>query len=234
MGSGAAGAVVGVPGERGTVLRRANQGINVPGGATVAGSPCRPRRLVPGKLDHGQPAVRLRVLLSNLGSSNYHSLQLQGTMRPIQGLSFQGTYVWSKALELSGSSYLGPTRFTNPTDRNKDYTLNANNVTHDFRSYGTFELPFGPNKLLLPQDIWIGRTIDRRLANQLYRQLEHRPTLDRRRRQHAVHEWSPRHRQERLQLAPATFNGMAILETTMRTARSAKSWIRNAVRSQPI
>ena len=39
--------------------------------------------------------------------------------------------------------------FTNPTDRDKDYALSSNHVTHDFRSYGTFELPVGPGKLLM-------------------------------------------------------------------------------------
>ena len=147
VGSGPSGVVVGVPGERGTMLRRANLGINVPGGTTVAGSPSVPAGLFPENWITANPQFGSAFFFSNLGRSNYHSLQVQGTMRPIQGLSFQGTYVGSKALELSGSSYLGPTRFTNPTDRNMDYTLNANNVTHDFRSYGTFELPFGPGKL---------------------------------------------------------------------------------------
>jgi hypothetical protein len=39
--------------------------------------------------------------------------------------------------------------FTDPTNREKDYALGPNHVTHDFRSYGTFELPIGPGKLLL-------------------------------------------------------------------------------------
>jgi hypothetical protein len=56
---------------------------------------------------------------------------------------------------------LGPTRFTDPTDRNKDYTLNANNVTHDFRSYGTFELPFGPGKLFFRKTSgWAARVVE--------------------------------------------------------------------------
>src|SRR6185295_17435091 len=35
VGQGASGAVNGVPGERGTVLRRANKGINIPGGVSA-------------------------------------------------------------------------------------------------------------------------------------------------------------------------------------------------------
>ena len=51
--------------------------------------------------------------------------------------------MWSKALGIPGNSY------TNPAEREKDYILGANHRTHDFRSNGTFELPFGPTKLLL-------------------------------------------------------------------------------------
>src|SRR5215831_5314533 len=38
--------------------------------------------------------------------------------------------------------------FTDPTVRDKDYALSPNHVTHDFRSYGVFQLPFGPGRLL--------------------------------------------------------------------------------------
>ena len=33
-------------------------------------------------------------------------------------------------------------------NRNADYTVAAFHRTHDFRCYGTFELPFGPGKWL--------------------------------------------------------------------------------------
>jgi hypothetical protein len=90
----------------------------------------------------------------NSGMSNYHSLQVQTTLRPTAGISFQTTYVWSKALEVAGLNGLGggltsgDPVYTNPADRFADYTLAPGNVTHDFRSFGTFELPIGPNKLL--------------------------------------------------------------------------------------
>src|SRR5262245_62860806 len=38
--------------------------------------------------------------------------------------------------------------YTNPVERNKDWQLSPGNATHDFKTYGTFELPFGPGKLL--------------------------------------------------------------------------------------
>jgi hypothetical protein len=91
----------------------------------------------------------------NSGSSNYHSLQVQTTVKPITGLSVQMTYVFSKALEIAGVNgnggglTSGDPVYTNPAERAKDYALAPNNVTHDFRSFGTFELPIGPNKLVL-------------------------------------------------------------------------------------
>src|SRR5262249_61116823 len=91
----------------------------------------------------------------NSAQSNYRSLQIQGTWRPTQGMSVQGTYIWSRSMETPltgaalGSGLNTVPVYTNPTDRNKDYALSPNHVTHDFRSNGVFELPFGPGKLLL-------------------------------------------------------------------------------------
>jgi hypothetical protein len=141
-GGGSAGVVPGVPGERGTVLRRANDGFNVPGGTTVAGGMVVPAGLFPANWISANPQLNQANYYTNSGKSNYHSMQVQSTLRPAQGLSLQGTYVWSRALEVS------PTGFTNPTDREKDYRLNANHVTHDFRSFGVVDMPFGPGKLL--------------------------------------------------------------------------------------
>jgi hypothetical protein len=149
-----AGVVTGAPGERGNVLRRANKGINVPGGTTVAGAPAVPAGLFPENWISANPQFNQANYWTNSGKSNYHSLQVQGTLRPTQGLNVQGTYVWSRALEIPGvgsslaSGLQTVPSFTNPTDRDKDYALSSNHVTHDFRSYGSFELPFGPGKLL--------------------------------------------------------------------------------------
>jgi hypothetical protein len=38
--------------------------------------------------------------------------------------------------------------YTNPVERQKDWQLSPGNATHDFKTYGTFELPMGPGKLL--------------------------------------------------------------------------------------
>jgi len=155
IGGGPTGAVPGVSGERGNVLRRANKGFNVPGGTTIAGGPVVPAGLFPENWIAVNPQFNQANYWSNTGSSNYHSMQVQGTLRPTQGISVQGTYVWSRSMETPlvgaalGSGLNTVPSFTNPTERNQDYGLSPNHVTHDFRSYGTFELPIGPGKLLL-------------------------------------------------------------------------------------
>lgn len=154
-GSGA-GIVTGAPGERGTVLRRANRGFNVPGGTIVAGAPIVPAGLFPENWLTVNPQFNQANYYTNSGSSNYHSLQIQTTLRPTYGLSFQGTYLWSRALGISGTSY------TNPAEREREYILAGNHRTHEFRSNGTFELPIGPNKLLLPNSNgWLARLVER-------------------------------------------------------------------------
>jgi hypothetical protein len=155
-GTGSTGIVQGVGGERGTVLRRANRGFNVPGGTTIAGAPVVPAGLFPENWIVSNPQYNNSYLFSNSGSSNYHSLQFQTTLRPTAGLSFQGTYVYSKALAVPTAGY------TNPADRQKDYALGGNDVTHDFRANGTFELPIGPNKLFFGNTSgWVARAIER-------------------------------------------------------------------------
>jgi hypothetical protein len=144
-----------VPGETGTVLRRANKGFNVSGGTPIAGGPLVPAGLFPENWIVSNPQFGNTRYWLNSGMSNYHSLQVQTTLRPVAGVSLQATYVWSKALEVAGVNGLGggltsgDPVYTNPADRLKDYALAPNNVTHDFRSFGTFELPIGPNKLFM-------------------------------------------------------------------------------------
>ena len=142
-GTGPTGVVVGAGGERGTVLKRANLGFNVAGGTTIPGGPVVPAGLFPANWITANPQFSTASLYSDSGSSNYHSVQIQGTVRPIHGMSYQGTYLYSKSLGISASTY------TNPADRNADYTLTASDQRHNFRSNGTFELPIGPNKLFL-------------------------------------------------------------------------------------
>jgi len=85
-------------------------------------------------------------LITNDYSTNYHSLEVQTTLRPVHGLSIQSTWTWSKNLGTGGPFGLGPT-FTNPVDRHADYSIQTDTRVQDFRTNGTFALPIGPNKL---------------------------------------------------------------------------------------
>jgi Carboxypeptidase regulatory-like domain len=159
IGSGASGTVnFGVSGERGTVLKRANQGFNVPGGNSGSNIPAGTvvqAGLFPANWIAANPQVSSANFYNNSGKSNYHSLQLQTTLRATQGLTFQGTYVWSRSLALSSSTW------TNPADRDPDYNLAPTHVTHDFRANGTYALPIGRDGLLFSKaPSWVGRLIE--------------------------------------------------------------------------
>lgn len=92
---------------------------------------------------------------NNSGYSNYHSLQVQASIRPIQGFSGQATYTYSKNLGL-------PPTLTDPTSRAADYTNINGNPGHTLRTNGTIELPIGPNKLLMGNSSgWLARAVER-------------------------------------------------------------------------
>ncbi|HYR86722.1 MAG TPA: TonB-dependent receptor [Terriglobia bacterium] len=90
---------------------------------------------------------------TNLAHNNYHSMESQLTLRPTAGISLTGTYTWSKNLGNPANGVanntLGTGGFTNPFDRAGDYGRLTADRTHDFRTNGTFELPFGPGRPLL-------------------------------------------------------------------------------------
>jgi hypothetical protein len=128
----------------------------VPGGTTIAGGPVIPAGLFPENWISANPQFNQANYFTDPGSSSYHSLQVQGTLRPVHGVSFQGTYLWSRTLGVATSGY------TNPAERDKDFILAANHRTHEFRSNGTFELPIGPNKLIFPNSSgWLARAVER-------------------------------------------------------------------------
>jgi hypothetical protein len=76
----------------------------------------------------------------NNNHSNYHSLQVQVTMRPKRGLNFMNTYTWSKNLGMNGT--------TDWRDRQQDYGLLSSNRPHVINSQGSYILPFGTNGFL--------------------------------------------------------------------------------------
>jgi hypothetical protein len=92
---------------------------------------------------------------TNLGYSNYNSVEIQLTMRPIHGFSMMATYGFSKTMYQPGNG------FTDPLNPTLDYSKNANSVGSDFRTNGAVELPFGPNKLFFANSTgWVARAIE--------------------------------------------------------------------------
>jgi hypothetical protein len=89
------------------------------------------------------PQFNQAHMLATSNTNNYHSLATSFTLRPTQGINLQSTYTWSRNLGIIGE--VGRT-FTDPRDRHADYALLPNSRTHDFRTNGTFTLPFGPNR----------------------------------------------------------------------------------------
>ena len=82
-------------------------------------------------------------MLASLNTNNYHSLSAALTLRPTRGISLQSTYTWSKNF---GVYRRGWPNIYRPRDRHADYALLADTRIHDFRTNGTFALPFGPNR----------------------------------------------------------------------------------------
>ncbi|MDR1726666.1 MAG: TonB-dependent receptor [Acidobacteriota bacterium] len=101
-------------------------------------TPCT--RNTPWNYLYVNPQFSYAGIVRNGVLSNYHSMQAQVTMRPTRGLSFQTTYTWSRTLGDSGwTNYMG----------DRDYYLSGQHRSHTLNSYGTYELPFGPNGFLL-------------------------------------------------------------------------------------
>jgi hypothetical protein len=100
------------------------------------------------------------TLNGNSGNSTYHSMILQVTKRISNGLTYQASYTWSRTLGLDGDD--GGTSFRDIYNQKLDKTLLDFHRTHSFRTNGTFELPFGPNRLFLGNaPSWLSRVVER-------------------------------------------------------------------------
>jgi len=93
------------------------------------------------------------TLLGNTDSSVYHSLQTQVTKRFSQGLSGQFSYTWSRNLgnSAAGNASASDTTSTmrDPRNRQLQRGLVGFHRTNTFKGYGTWSLPFGPNRAFL-------------------------------------------------------------------------------------
>jgi hypothetical protein len=123
---------------------RANGNCNLPviNQNTVRGAALRANGSNPENLIYTNPQFSAANYLSNMGTANYHSLQVEYTLRPTNGLSSTINYTFSKDIGLPGG-------FTNPVNRHADYTIVNNNHPHVLRANGTVELPIGPGKAFL-------------------------------------------------------------------------------------
>jgi hypothetical protein len=115
----------------------------------LPGSVLRNSQKFPENFIKTNPQFNTAVLETNLGHSNYHSVQTQVSLRPTAGVSTQFTYTFSRNLGQAPGGGANGTGgfFTDPTDRMADYALLGSHRQHAVVNYGTFELPVGPNKL---------------------------------------------------------------------------------------
>jgi hypothetical protein len=87
-------------------------------------------------------------------------LIVQVTRRLFHGLTNQTSYTFSKALGEDSSDTAS--NFRDVNNRQGEKTLLSFNRVHSFRSSGTFELPFGPNRQFLPSSSGlVARLIER-------------------------------------------------------------------------
>jgi len=90
------------------------------------------------------------VMTDNTGHSTYHSLQIELNKRLADGLTVQGSYVFSKALgsDSAGDSAIFFSDYRTLRNENLDKELLAFNHENVFKVNSLYELPFGPGKAL--------------------------------------------------------------------------------------
>jgi hypothetical protein len=97
------------------------------------------------------PQYARAELWGNDNNSTYHSLQLQVRKQLSQGFSGQLTYTWSKGMgdALNSAGIRNATNVLDPRDRTRNYGRLSFDRTHGINAHGTWELPFGPNRMFL-------------------------------------------------------------------------------------
>jgi hypothetical protein len=112
-------------------------------------------RCFPEDYFYTNPQLTTASYRANFAHNNYHSMQLQYTLRPTQGTSLQTTYTWSKLLSDRYNT------FVDVRDRQADYSMDYAGVPQEIRMNGTFELPIGPNRLLFSNSSgWVARLLE--------------------------------------------------------------------------
>ena len=112
-------------------------GIPVPAGSFYVPSAVKPN-----------PAINNTWTWFSLGTSNYHSLQVDVNHRFSRGLSIRGVYTWSRALDDGDSlnataAANAPGLVSNPFNLKADYGLATYDVRHIGVINAVYDLPFG-------------------------------------------------------------------------------------------
>jgi len=97
------------------------------------------------------PQFNTATLHGNLSNSTYHSMQVQLTKRLSRGFTSQGAYTWSRTLgaDIVNGGEDEVLNSRDPGNRALDKSLVNYHRTHTFTGNGTYELPFGPGRMLL-------------------------------------------------------------------------------------
>jgi hypothetical protein len=87
----------------------------------------------------------------NFGSSTYHSMQVEFTKRFAHGATINTNYTLAKAFgeEEGNSTAEQLNNYRTLRNRSLDRRLLSFSIQHALKGYGNWELPFGPNRLLL-------------------------------------------------------------------------------------
>lgn len=99
---------------------------------------------------------RFETAYDRSGNSIYHGLNIGFQKRFDAGLTFQGSYSWSKSIDDAGSSNLQTNEVADvfglvlpqETDRRLQRSLSTFDIPHKFNLAYSYELPFGKGKLL--------------------------------------------------------------------------------------
>jgi hypothetical protein len=89
-----------------------------------------------------------RQLTANFANSTYHALQVEVGHRFSSGWTLQSSYIWSKTLGEEEADGMNDffRAYRDLRNRRLDKRLLSSHRTHGLRSYGSWELPFGPGK----------------------------------------------------------------------------------------
>jgi hypothetical protein len=123
---------------------------NTPNFTNIRGELLR-RASLPENLIVGNPQFSQARIAKNLANSTYHAMQIELSKRFSSGWTLQSNYTWSRTIgEHAGNSNpLIDLFYKDGRNRHLDKRLLPFHRTHAFKTNGTLELPFGPDKRFL-------------------------------------------------------------------------------------